>query len=122
MFLDYLINVALVGASYWVSALIIFVFGFVYRAKIGKDIWAGVKGGALVISIWGLVAGMTSSANTYKNTVDYNRYQDQTMIEQRRENQPTLTVEDRTRQPLSEAELQERAVDMRDRIELNPVN
>ncbi len=43
MFIDYLINVVLVGVTYWVPALIVFVLGFVYRKRIGPDIWAGVK-------------------------------------------------------------------------------
>lgn len=118
MFIDYLINVALVGVTYWVPALIVFVLGFVYRKRIGPDIWAGVKGVAIFFSMWGLVVGLSSSANTYKNTVDYNRYQDQTMIEQRRESQPVQPIVDRTRQPLTSEQLQEREVDMRERVNL----
>lgn len=122
MFIDYLINVALVGATYWVPALIVFVLGFVNRKKIGPDFWSGVKGGVFFIAIVGLVVGMSSSANTYKNTVDYNRYQDQTMIEQRRESQSVQPIVDRTRQPLTDEQLQEREVDMRERVDLNPGN
>ena len=122
MFIDYLINVVLVGVTYWAPALIVFVLGFVYRKKIGPDIWSSVKFGTIFIAIVGLVMGLSSSANTYKNTVDYNRYQDQTMIEQRRESQSVQPIVDRTRQPLTEEELQEREVDMRERVDLDAGN
>jgi hypothetical protein len=117
MFLDYLINVALVGVTYWSTSLVLFVLGFVYRTNLGKDIWSGVKGIAIFLSIWGLIAGMTSSANTYKNTVDYSRVQDQRRIEQLQAADAAPQVTDRTRQRLTDEQLQERAVDMRERVE-----
>jgi hypothetical protein len=113
---DYLINVVLTGASYWAASLVLFVIGFVYRTKLGKDIWVGVKGIAIFLSIWGLIAGMTSSANTYKNTVDYSRVQDQRQIESYRDANKEFEIVDRTRKPLDQTELQERSVDMRKRV------
>lgn len=123
MFIDYLINVALVGVTYWVPALIVFVLGFIYVRKLQySDFWVALKVISGFLFFIGLFHGLFSSANTYKNTVDYNRYQDQTMIEQRRESQSSAPIEDRTRQPLTEEELQEREVDMRERVNLNPGN
>lgn len=123
MFIDYLINVVLVAAPYWLSSVLIFAIGFIYcRNKTLNDFWSPIKIGSGFLIVFGLVMGMTSAANTYKNTVDYNRYQDQTMIEQRRESQHVQPIVDRTRQPLTEEELKEREVDMRERVNLNPGN
>lgn len=122
MFIDYLINVLLVAAGYWMMAVVLFVLGFIYVRKLHSDFWVALKVISGFLFLIGLFQGMFSSANTYKNTVDYSRYQDQTMIEQRRESQPSAPIEDRTRQPLTEAELQERAIDMRERVDLDAGN
>jgi len=44
------------------------------------------------------------------------------MIERRSESQSSAPIEDRTRQPLTEAELQERTIDMRERVDLDTSN
>lgn len=123
MFIDYLINIVLVAAPYWISSVLTFAIGFIYcRNKTLNDFWSPIKIGSGFLIAFGLVMGMTSSANTYKNTVDYNRYQDQAVIEQRRESQPVQPIVDRTRQPLTNDQLQERSVDMRERVDLDTGN
>lgn len=119
MFLDYLINVAMAAAPYWTSAVIIYLIGFLYvRKSVFAVYWSAIKVGSGVLLTAGLILGMSSSSNTYKNTVDYSRTQDQHRIEQLRNTSPAEIV-DRTRQPLSDEQLQERSVDMRERVDLD---
>lgn len=122
MFIDYLINVLLTAVGYWMIATVLFALGFIYIKKLNSDFWAALKVISGFLFFIGVFQGLFSSANTYKNTVDYNRYQDQTMIEQRRESQSSAPIEDRTRQRLTEAELQERTIDMRERVDLDTSN
>jgi energy-coupling factor transporter transmembrane protein EcfT len=119
MFIDYLINVAMAAAPYWTSAIIVYLIGLFYvRKSVFATYWSAMKVGSGILFIAGLILGMSSSSNTYKNTVDYNRIQDQNRIEQMRSTVPAEIV-DRTRQPLADEALQERSVDMRERVNLD---
>lgn len=120
MFQDYLINVVMTAAPMWTLAVIMFVLGFLYvRNKAFKEFWAPIKASVGVLVIAGLIIGMSSRANTYKNTVDYNRVQDQARIEQLQESRQPAPIVDRSLQPLTDEALQDRSVDMRERVNLD---
>lgn len=116
--IEYLINVVLIAAPYWMLALVFFVIGFAVRKKIGV-FWSGFKSVSLLFLVFGLFSGLTSSSNTYKNTVDYDPVQEQRLIEQAREFQPTTEIVDRTRQPLTQEDRAATAIDMRDRVTID---
>jgi len=120
MFTEYLINVAMAAAPYWTSATIVYLVGLLYvRKSVMEVYWPSVKVGAGVIFAIGLVMGMSSSANTYKNTVDYNPVQAQRQIEQAREHQVQTEIVDRTLKPLSAEERAANSIDMRERVNLD---
>ena len=119
--IEYLINVVMAAASYWMLALVIFVVGFAVRKKIGV-FWSGLKSVSLLFLVFGLFIGLTSSSNTYKNTVDYNRESEINRIRQLNAEPSHTVVEDNSRQPQSVEDRAASAVDMRDRIKLNPGN
>ena len=118
---EYLINVVMAAASYWMLAFVVFAIGFVYRKKIG-DIWSILKVVSLILVVIGLFIGMSSPSNTYKNTVDYNREGEINRIRQLNAEPSHAVVEDNSRQPQSVEDRAASAVDMRDRIKLNPGN
>lgn len=123
MFQDYLINVVMTAAPLWMMALIMFVLGFIYvRNKAFTEFWAPIKAAVGLVVIAGLIIGMSSRANTYKNTVDYNRVQDQARIEQLQESRQPAPIVDRSLQPLTDEALQDRSVDMRERVQLSTGN
>lgn len=120
MFQDYLINVVMTAAPIWTLAVIMFLIGFIYvRIKALKEFWYPIKVCVGMLMIAGLLIGMNSRVNTYKNTVDYNRAQDQARIEQLQESRRPAEIVDRSRQPLADEALQDRSVDMRERVNLD---
>lgn len=119
--IEYLINVVMAAASYWMLALVIFVVGFAVRKKIGV-FWTGLKSVSLLFLVFGLFIGLTSSSNTYKNTVDYNHEQEVQRIRQLNAEPSNAVIQDNSRQPRSVEDRAANSVDMRDRIKLNPGN
>jgi len=115
---EYLINIAMAASTLWAASIVLLVFSFIYVRKHSAEYHGSFKTLSGIIFIIGLMVGLTSGANTYKNTVDYNRIQDQNRIEQMRSTVPAEIV-DRTRQPLADEALQERSVDMRERVNLD---
>lgn len=112
---DYLINVLMAAASYWMLATVLFVLGFAYRKKLGS-FWSAAKAISGFLFFLGLFMGLSSSANTYKNEVDYNRVQDQRRIESYRDTDQEFEIVDRTIKPLTAAERANSELDMRDRV------
>jgi cytochrome bd-type quinol oxidase subunit 1 len=115
--IDYLINVAMAASTLWTASIVLLVFSFLYVRKHSAEYHSSFKALSGIIFIIGLMVGLTSSANTYKNTVDYNPVQAQRQIEQARELEEPAEIVDRTRKPQSVEDRAANSVDMRDRVE-----